>query len=187
MTAPIKRILRDKKALKWLRDHKDEFNLTGALPHRQSFPRVYLTDQKFQADLIQQGMPYANKLHQRVAELYLRMPPREIADELGLPRRQVYAAIFSIKNIAREKWLLAREALIGARETPPRCLDTHPARIAYRTVKLTLGERVAHAYLLENGYWVDESGAEFTADVQEILHHRAEDLSGAESLDVEDV
>lgn len=190
MVSPIKKLVRDKQALEWLRKHRAELGgLTAALPHHQSYFRSYLIEQKFVADLIAAAMPYRNPLYQRVAELYLTTSPRKVAETLKLSRKRIYDVIYNLKRIARAKWEQEREGLLNARDEAHHRepLETHPEYMALRTVAITLGETTKYAYLLEDGSWVDEDGKAFTDDICDILNNREEDLRDASVLEVEDV
>lgn len=188
MVSPLRRLAKDKKALKWLKDHQAEFGgLNQSLPQFQAYPRAYLLEQGFIADLIKQAIPFRNAFYTQVAELFLVMPPRKIALQLGVRRKRVYDALCTIKRLARTKWEQDREALLNARAKATRQFDTHPKYIALRTLELTHGEVTKHAYLLEGGRWVDEDGKPFTAEIADILDNHATDLANSEAVHAEEI
>lgn len=128
---------------------------------------------------------------QKLAKLFLEMPPRKIAKVLRVRPAILYERLRSLREKALALAAVKRDKYTNqrSRALTPKDLDTHPSLIARRTLRLTLGERVAHCYLVErdgDSVWVDENGAAFGKEVQEILHNAEEDVDG-EVLEIESV
>jgi hypothetical protein len=181
------RALKDPTAAKFLKKHADEFPDKSFLPDPIEFGshRKHANEQI--ATLIAAHMPFKNKKHQRLAELFLTMPPREIAEKLGWDRNTTYLRIRALKRFVLDKNRREKAALVNGRGKDAK-LDSEPRFCAVRNLKFTLHEQEKFAYLIqrdEQTFWVDENGVKFPQTVQDVLNELDEHAAGFEVLDVE--
>lgn len=177
------RALKDKDAAKFLKKHAEEFPTKSFLPDPIEFGNRRKHANEQIATLIAAHMPLKNKQMQKLAELFLTMPPREIAEELGWDRNKVYLRIRALKRFVVEKERREKEGLIDGRTNavvPGKDLNDYS-----RKVKFTLHEQEKYAYLTTKLGWVDEEGAQFPPLVQDVLNELEEHTEGFEFLDVE--
>lgn len=179
------RVLDDPNAREWIKKHRAEFPQRTFLPDDTAFKEKSSSYQRFLAEVITDLLPTLTGDDHKIAKLYLRTHPSEIARLLKWDRKEVYLAIRRLKRAAMRHFKKQRESQLNQR-TDNLELDTHPERVAVRTVSLTLHNVEKHAFLVNRDgetVWVDEAGAVFANDVQEILHDLAEHEGGFEVLD----
>lgn len=180
------RALKEPEAAAFIKANPDEFPVNSFLPDPVEFGQKRKFANENIAGLIAAAMPFKSKQHQKLAELFLSVPPREIAERLGWDRSKVYSRIRSLKHFVIDKQRREKAALLNGRGKDAK-LDTHPSLIAYRTIQFELGERQAAAYLIvrdELKFWVDELGVKYPQAVQDILNELDEHVGGFEVLDV---
>lgn len=175
------RALKDKEAARFLKKHAEEFPEKSFLPDPIEFGQSRKHANEQIANLIAAHMPLKNKQQQKLAELFLTMPPRDIAEKLGWDRNKVYLRIRALKRFVVEKERKEKAALLNGRVgSSVLALEGFT-----RKLKFTLHEKDKFAYLTNAGNWVDEAGALFPAAVQEVLNEVDEHSPGFEFLDVE--
>jgi hypothetical protein len=181
------RVLDEKKSRAWLRQHADEFPEASFLPDDVAFKDKASSHQEFFADVLTALLPKLKGDDRKVAKLYLRTHPARIAEELGWQRKDVYLAIRRLKSRAIREWRAKlNDATLERVENLE--LDAPPSAVAIRTVKFTLYENERHAFLVSRDgeeLWVDEAGAVFADDVQEILHDLPQHAADFSVVDVE--
>ena len=175
------RALKDKDAAKFLKKHADEFPTKSFLPDPIEFGNRRKHANEQIATLIAAHMPLKNKQQQKLAELFLTMPPREIAEKLGWDRNKVYLRLRALKRFVIEKERREKEALVNGRQGSTQLADEGFTR----KLKFTLHEKEKFAYLSVAGCWLDEEGAKFPQAVQDVLNELDEHSAGFEFLDVE--
>lgn len=173
------RAIKDKDAAKFLKKHAAEFPQKSFLPDPIEFGQSRKHANEQIAALIAAHMPLKNKQHQQLAELFLTMPPREIAEKLGWDRNKVYLRIRALKRFVIEKERREKAALLNGRAN----ISANPAEYQ-RKLKFTLNETEKFAFLTELG-WVDEGGKAFPLAVQEVLNELDEHKETFEYLDIE--
>ena len=181
------RSLKEPEAVAFIKANSEEFPQKSFLPDPIEFGSRRKHANENIAGLIAAAMPFKNKQQQRLAELFLSMPPREIAAELGWDRNKVYLRIRSLKRFVLDKHRKDKAALVNGRGKNAR-LDTEPQLCAIRQLKFTLHEREKYAYLIardELQFWVDEAGLKFPQVVQDVLNELDEHAPGFEAIDVE--
>ncbi len=181
------RALKEPESAAFIKANSEEFPENSFLPDPIEFGLKRKHSNENIAGLIAAAMPFANKRHQKLAELFLSMPPREIADKLGWPRDKVYVRIKQLKQYVLEKHRREKASLVNGRGRSA-ALEAPPEMVAIRHITLTLGERERTAYLIardELEFWVDEAGVKFPQSVQEVLHELEEHKDGFEVLNAE--
>jgi len=181
------RALKEPAAAAFIKAHPEEFPQNSFLPDPIEFGQKRKFSNEQIAGLIAAYMPFKNKKQQKLAELFLSVPPREIAEQLGWDRSKVYSRLRALKRFVVDKHRREKAALLNGRGKDAK-LDTHPTLCAIRRVHFTLGERMAAAYLIvrdENEFWVDELGVKFPQSIQEILNELDEHVDSFEVLDAE--
>ncbi len=174
---PFARLLADKESREWIREHEDELPFTGYLPYSTNYTKIRGHDAKYVMDTIEAGMPYTKPAMQKLAELYLQLPPRQVATELGLDRSQVYERIRDLKTLAFRKLAKSNDKLINARDGKAD-LDAPPSFVFLKQRRLSYRDQVRVVYFVERfAAWVDESGALFPAEIQDILNNYEEDVA----------
>lgn len=181
------RALKEPAAVAFLKKHTEEFPQKSFLPLPIEFGQRRKFANEQIATLIAAAMPFKNKQQQKLAELFLSMPPRDIAEALGWDRNKVYLRIRTLKRFVLEQHRRDKAALLNGRGKDAK-LDTEPQFCAIRQLKFTLAEREKYAYLIsrdDESFWVDEAGIKFPLAIQEVLAELDEHVDGFESLDVE--
>jgi hypothetical protein len=173
------RATKDKDAAAWLKKNRKEFPSKSFLPDPIEFGsrRKHANEQI--ALLIAAQMPFENKQQQRLAELFLSMPPREIARVLRVDRKTIYLRIRALKKFVLERHRAEKAALVHGRG------EQVPNEAQTRILQFTLNERTEFAYLV-GCWWCDEFGLQFPAEIQDILNELDEHEAGFEVLDVEE-
>ncbi len=181
------RALKERDAAAFIKANPEEFPQKSFLPDPIEFGQRRKFANEQIATLIAAAMPLKNKQQQRLAELFLSMPPREIAEKLGWDRNKVYLRIRSLKRFVLDKHRRDKAELINGRGKDAK-LDTEPKYCSVRNIMFTLGEREKYAYLIsrdELTFWVDEEGVKFPQSVQDVLNELDEHAPEFECLDVE--
>ena len=181
------RSLKEPQAAAFIKANPEEFPQKSFLPDPIEFGQRRKFANEQIAGLIAAAMPFKNKQQQKLAELFLSMPPREIAEELGWDRNKVYLRIRSLKRFVTDKHREEKAALINGRGKNAR-LDTEPQLCAVKQLRFTLAEQEKYAYLInrdDESFWVDEAGVKFTAPIQEVLNELDEHADSFEHLDVD--
>ncbi len=174
---PFARLLADKESREWIREHEDELPFTGYLPYSTNYTKIRGHDAKFVMDTIAAGMPYAKPATQRLAELYLLMPPRKVAAEMGIERHKIYERIRELKELAFRKLAGSRNTLLNARDGKAD-LDAPPAFVFTKQRRLSYRGQVRTIYFVERfAAWTDENGELFPAEIQDILNNYEEDVA----------
>lgn len=179
------RVLDDPECAKFLAKHSKEFSRESCVPQPIIYPEI--STSTFIADVIKDVMPFDKPEQQELAELYLKMSARKIAEVLGWPRKKVYVRLRNLKRVAFRRWKSRRRKMLSAR-LPTRMLDTDPLLIALKVKTFNLAGKEKRAYLLaidNDLIWADENGKAFTHEVQEILNELNEHVENFEILDVE--
>jgi hypothetical protein len=182
------RAIKDPEAQAFLKANAAEFPVNSFLPDPIEFGQKRKFANQQIADLMASQMPFSNPHHQRLAELFLSVPPREIAGKLDWPRSLVYSQLRALKRFVLAKHRREKAALLHGRGRDAE-LEAPPDVIAIDQVSFTLHERTATAYLVSRGnqeFWVDEAGVKFSASVQECLNELEEHREQFEILDVAD-
>lgn len=181
------RALKEREAATFIKKNSEEFPQKSFLPDPIEFGQRRKFANEQIAALIAAAMPFKNKQHQRLAELFLSMPPRDIANELGWDRNKVYLRIRALKRFVMDRQRREKAALINGRGKSAQ-LDTEPQYCATKQLKFTLGERERFAYQItrdETVFWVDDAGLKFPQAVQDVLNEIDEHSDAFEMLDVE--
>ena len=182
------RALKEPAAAAFIEAHPDEFPENSFLPDPIEFGQKRKHANEQIAGLIASYMPFQNRHHQRLAELFLTVPPREIAGLLGWDRAKVYSRIRQLKKFVADKHRRDKAALVNGRGKPAK-LDTLPEICAVRHVTFRLGEREKTAYLCQRDdltFWVDAEGVKYPQAVQDVLNELDEHAEAFEILHVED-
>jgi hypothetical protein len=180
------RAIKDPQAQAFLKSNSEEFPVNSFLPDPVEFGQKRKFSNQQIADLIASQMPLKDPNQQRLAELFLSIPPREMAAALGWPRSKVYSRLRGLKRNALARHRREKSALINGRGKDAK-LDALPATIAIGQAVFHLHEREVTAYLIsrdEQLFWVDAAGIKYPAAIQEVLHDLDEHRDVFEVLDV---
>lgn len=181
------RALKEPSSAAFIKANPEEFPVNSFLPDPIEFGQKRKFSNEQIAGLIAASMPFKNKQQQKLAELFLSVPPREIAERLNWDRSKVYSRIRALKRFVTEKHRREKAALLNGRAKSAK-LDSTPDRCSIRQVTFELGERRKTAFLIQRDelqFWVDEEGMKYPQVVQDILLEIDEHASTFEVLDVE--
>lgn len=190
---PIAKLFKSKEAKAWLKKHAPSEpllsgGLNSCLPYN-SFTKILSYSRKAAVDAITEVLEDFNARDRELADLFLVMPPRQIAKQLGLKRSVLYDRLRALRAKAFKMAARKRASYVNQRAGDLK-LDTSPDLCALRVLRLALNEETRFAYLIQRDdeqLWVDGVGAVFGADVQDVLNNADEDLAHCEVLDVEAV
>jgi hypothetical protein len=181
------RVLRDKASRAWLKQHANEFPTQSFVPDDIAFKDKASSAQQFIAEIFTELLPKLKGDDRKVVKLYLQTHPSRMADALGWERKDVYLAIRRLKRQALRAWKASRDDATLER-AGKLDLDAPPERVAIRTLCFRLHGKERRAFLVSRDdleQWVDEAGALFAEEVQEILHALPEFSPGFSVVDVE--
>lgn len=179
------RAIKDPEAQAFLKANSEEFPVNSFLPDPIEFGQKRKFANKQIADLMASQMPFKSP-HQQLAELFLSVPPREMADALGWPRPKVYSRLRALKRFVLARHRREKASLLNGRGKDAE-LEAEPETIAIEQLSFELHNKRANAYLIARGdqeFWVDDAGVKFQASVQEVLNDMEEHRDGFEVLDV---
>lgn len=180
------RAIKDPDAAAFLKAHPEEFPVNSFLPDPVEFGQKRKFANQQIADLIASQMPFRDPNQQRLAELFLSVPPRDMAGILGWPRAKVYSRLRALKRFVLTKHRRDKAALLYGRGKDA-FLEAAPEAIALETRHFELHDRRAVAYLINRDnqeFWVDDAGVKFPQSVQEVLNELDEHQTEFEVLDV---
>jgi hypothetical protein len=177
-----RKVREDPEVKKWLRKNKAEFQLSDFAEEHTTYNRTLNLEKEHTMAAIAEVMDDLDEMDRFMAELYLKMRPKEIAKHLDWPRHVVYARARRMRGNAA-KLLISRrrkKALnrVGKVVTP---------FVPLMSIQFSLPgrpNRSAHAVMVDgSALWVDDAGGIFTEEVQDLLCSLHEIKSGFEVLE----
>lgn len=174
-----RRIRESPEVKKWL-ESQDEFVLDDFLEPHTVWNRSWPTEKAHFMAALQEVKDTLGDPDKTVIELFLQFPPRRIAVELGVSRREAYMMVRNAKNRAMRAYKQLQ------REPPRPKLAVRSAPV--RTVRFVVPDRpvsVARLILQDDGaIWVDADDGIYSDEVQDLLSGLRELEPGFEILDV---
>ncbi len=177
-----KRILDSPAVHEWLRT-QSEFRLEDFSDGPTAFNRSWRLENEHFVNAIRAVKDELPEEDREVAELFLLMPPRFIAQRLGITRKETYSRVRRMGHRALRLYKQRQQA-------PPRPKLPSPVPAPVRTVRFSApGHKATSARLvIHDGepVWIDAQDGVFPDEVQDMLSALPELESGFTVLDVEE-
>ncbi len=192
---PTYKLSKNKKALKWLRKHKNDPVIGGefsACTPFHNYTKIINMERKPERDALQAAMQLFTPEERKLAKLFLKMPPRDIAKHYRIDMEELYYRLRCLREKAlKEAQRLRTKPIHGNSFRYARAIDleTAPELVARRQVTLKQAGKVATCYLVERDnsqLWVDAAGVAFSGEIQDVLNNLEEESGAFEHVEVEE-
>lgn len=169
---------------KWL-EHNPEFKIQDFAEHGTEFYRSWRLENEHLANILTEVRDHLAPKDQKTIDLFLQVPPRVMAKELGIDRGKAYGRVKRVKSRALAKYRELRSSEYGSRKVAdPKKLSPPVKKVKFAAPGQDHTEEVRLVLLDNKPIWVDSKGGVFPDEIQDLLDMLPEMQKGFEVLDV---
>ncbi len=169
---PLKKLLADNSALKWLKDNPEFGSVDNYRGGKRAFSRNVNPES---AEFVQKLDVIKHRLtpeQSKVADWFLTLAPRDVAIKHDISVKLVYRAYARLRTQVNGLYDRYRDEQVGVRAGAA-ILDTLPEHCSTASRYFEYGGQTAVVYRVtqESGdIWVDKAGQIFSDEVQDLLN-----------------